>query len=246
MWEQGTIEFWVKPTWNPSSQNQGTYIFFDVQNMLTIGRSWNDQTAPYSNGYIYFTTRRFDGQDCNYGFWEVNSADSTALKREPTVSQSWRPDTWHYIAATWDHRGPSQISLYIDGDRIGTKSISYICYNFPPETFAVGSFADGTYQANSVVDELRISNAQRSPVEIMSNYALGLAAQGQYCSYNNGQIVRPPDTCIQQNVLSYYCNADAQIVQNCNACGGCGGATYCDTNSGMCKTRSKPRPIMSA
>jgi len=83
-------------------------------------------------------------------------------------------------------------------------------------------------------------------VEIMSNYALGLAAQGQYCSYNNGQIVRPPDTCIQQNVLSYYCNADAQIVQNCNACGGCGGATYCDTNSGMCKTRSKPRPIMSA
>ena len=177
---------------------------------------------------------------------EINTINLGTLRREPLVSQRWQANTWHHVAVSW-RTEPYELRLYVDGEQVAGRSSSTVCTggNVPVD-FWIGNTYGQSSQMNATLDELRISNVQRTAQDIMNDYSLGLAAQGSYCRYNNGQIVKSPNNCISQGTMSLYCNADAQIVQNCNLCSGCGANQYCDTGSGMCKIRSKPRPTMPA
>lgn len=134
---QGTIEMWVKPNWNGSSWT--VYDFFGIGSGDISGDNFQFQN---DGGYICAMYN-------NYGVC------STQLL--------WQANEWHHIATTWGKRGRE---IFIDGKQVN------VLYNYQPviqnipADFAVGLRYDGLRQANAVIDELRISNVQRSEEEI--------------------------------------------------------------------------------
>ncbi|MFH1072717.1 MAG: LamG domain-containing protein [Nanoarchaeota archaeon] len=248
LWNQGAIEFWVKPAWNPSTDT-GVHIFFDASlfsgvtftgNTLRIGR-WYDGPPRNLGGYLFAHVRDSTGTRC----YEVNTIDSSfSLRREPVVSQSWQANTWHHIVFSWRHYSPSiDANLYVDGQLVAHLASSNACGggNMPAD-FRIGNIlsrdSPADSQAAGMIEELRISNDVRFPQEILADYEQGLQTLGPYCSYNFGQIVRPPNTCIDKTFLSLYCDASARIREQCRICGGCPAGIPC-TTQGLCRMPPK-------
>jgi len=74
-----------------------------------------------------------------------------------------------YLAASWK---PGRIAFYVNGSLVGEASATWnvteaftACY--------IGSSESGTVQANSLIDDLRISSRARTDEEIAAAYASG-------------------------------------------------------------------------
>lgn len=95
---------------------------------------------------------------------------STYTATEPPLSTNGI----YHIAATGDG---AALNLYQNGSPIGAQNKSYVepAGNLPASIY-LGSDTAGGYQANGVIDELRISNAARSASAIASQYASSLPA----------------------------------------------------------------------
>ena len=181
-WNEGTVEFWIRPAWNPATSTS-RYTFFDLDdvlvtgNSLRIGRWYNDNIPPYSHGYLYASASAANGGGCS-GFWEANTAGTSAIKREPAVSRSWLPNTWHHIAVTWRTTPTSELLLYADGELVATKTASVPCPGTAlPASFRIGNdmslFASQT-QMDATIDELWMSSVKQSAAEILNDYHRGL------------------------------------------------------------------------
>ncbi len=78
--------------------------------------------------------------------------------------QNWQADGWHHIAATWQIGGRQK--LYIDGVEVmDNVADSLDLLAEPPDHFTIGSHFPSE-NADCIIDELRLSNRQRSATEI--------------------------------------------------------------------------------
>ncbi|MBN1641223.1 MAG: 6-bladed beta-propeller [Anaerolineae bacterium] len=129
----GTIEFWVRPNHDDDVGQIHVYFEFDESDN-------GIQIVKHGGGNLHFLMRT-----------PTNLADIFALAGD------WRAGEWHHVAATWQG---SDMALYVDGLlRASSDAAS------PPETLAsilnIGSSSRGDWQADAVIDELRISDVPR-------------------------------------------------------------------------------------
>ncbi len=131
---QGAVEFWVQPAWD-GNDNQ-THIFLDV------GEPWQSRMLISKDG----------GNNLRFLIWDSS--------REYGLAYSvvdWQAGEWHHLAATWQE---GYMALYVDGLQVKSTSDARPP-DVMPTTLYVGSSVWEDYQANAVLDELRISDLPR-------------------------------------------------------------------------------------
>ncbi|HOT91326.1 MAG TPA: CARDB domain-containing protein [Anaerolineae bacterium] len=131
---QGAIEFWLRPNW-PGNDEQ-SYTFFEV------GAQWFNRMRIMKDG----------ANNLRFLLW-----DSTTEYGVAHNIGHWQAGEWHHVAVTWQG---TDIALYVDGVQVASDGNAR-----PPDTLAaemyVGSASWEGYQANAVIDELRISDIPR-------------------------------------------------------------------------------------
>jgi hypothetical protein len=139
---QGTLEMWVKPSWNTTYSIYGglpTNLFTYYYN------STNRLELRYSteNRWIEFVNRYYGAPG------GVEFPLSGVL--------NWQSNELHHVASTWSATD-NKMKLFIDGVLVNQSTFSGL---MPVGRMYVGSYV-GTMQANAVIDELRISNVTRT------------------------------------------------------------------------------------
>jgi YVTN family beta-propeller protein len=146
----GTLELWIKPRWS-GSDGLDHYL---LRQGLTGGALFGKDGGNYLRSIF----NRFGplGPEIGVGRYIT----------------TWTANQWHHLAYTW---GPTKLELFIDGQLVASAvpAISPPVVSDP--TLQLG--ADGTAgYLNAVVDELRISDVQRSADEILADYQRGAAS----------------------------------------------------------------------
>src|SRR5882672_2949248 len=145
----GTVEFWIKPRWN-AGDGQAHYV-------LAYGGSGGILIGIDGGSFLRIILNRFGGT----GDPELGAG---------MFINNWVANQWHYAAFTW---GPSAIKVYLDG----ALQTTVVPTSAPPSVsdtaFQLG--ADGTSSyLNAVIDEVLISDGERTAGEIQSRYLSGL------------------------------------------------------------------------
>jgi sugar lactone lactonase YvrE len=129
----GTIEFWVRINQEVATGEIHDLFEFD-------GPGGGIQIVKHSGGNLHVVMR--------------NATDLTDIGAE---TGDWQAGEWHHVAVTWQG---SQMALLVDGFPQASSDTAS-----PPdslaETLYVGSSPRGEWQANAVIDELRISDIPR-------------------------------------------------------------------------------------
>ena len=157
LYDEGTIEFWLKLGFSPSSAEHAW--------LFSTGNSGNDEIQIY----FHFTDLCFDF----YG--------TTGSKVSACSSVSWNEGEWHHVAAVWDMiynvSSGREVDFYLDSSN---ESMSYDGSIAPggslSEYIYIGSDANENGQSDSVFDELRISDYPRTAGEINESYIRGTAS----------------------------------------------------------------------
>lgn len=132
---QGAIEFWLLPNWD--GDDEQSYVFFEV------GNNWENRMRIMKDG----------ANNLRFMVWD--SVDEYGVAHN--VSE-WKSGEWHHLAVTWQD---TDIALFIDGQQV-EKSRNINLPEVLGDTISIGSSAvEGAYQANAVIDELRISDLPR-------------------------------------------------------------------------------------
>ncbi len=147
---QGTVEFWIKPKWH-GNDGQG-YV------ALKFGTS----------GGIYFA--KDGGNNWRSIFNRFGSGGNPELGVGINVGKEWQANQWHHCAFTWN---ATSIKLYVDGVLRSSAPVAFPLPAVNETTFQLG--AEGTaFYLNAVIDELRISDIERSSAEIRASYLAGI------------------------------------------------------------------------
>ena len=130
----GTIEFWVR--FNQEGAAGQIYDLFEFD-----GPGGGIQIVKHGGGgNLHFVMR-----------------DSTHLTDIHAETGHWRAGEWHHVAATWEK---NRVALYVDGSLQASSDAAS-----PPDSLAgtlyIGSSPRGDWQADAVIDELRISDVRR-------------------------------------------------------------------------------------
>jgi hypothetical protein len=149
--DRGTIAFWFRPDFQPDAKTQHSFFREDGPNDLgqNAMRFW-----------MWGLSVRFDLREPAGKYLVHNVA-------------SWRPDEWHFLAATWDARRGCK--LYVDG--VAARAHGDAASDFaesPWETkvydrFFVGS--NGAREAaDGAIDEFKIYNQPLESAELARQY----------------------------------------------------------------------------
>ena len=150
----GTLEFWIKPDWN-GNDGQGR-----------VGLRWGD-----GGGMLFFK----DGGD----YWRsiANRYGASGGKPEVgvslNVSSEWHSNQWHHAAFTWSHQS---LKLYVDGQLRNTAAINGLP-GVNASTFQIGADSTTSY-LDAVLDELRISDRERTAEEIQQSFLADVTVTG--------------------------------------------------------------------
>lgn len=166
-WEEGTIEFWLKPNWKNEPRKEGPRGAMRHA-LVHMGPIRPDHpTLSNLNSLVLFHT--------STGHLSASIANSKYQSRGTSADvRSWRPGEWHHVVLQWkrvdpDHGGGTSIQIYLDG-KLASKTISAT----PADTAAdpltttafrppiqIGSMNTGVRPAEAAIDELRISSTRR-------------------------------------------------------------------------------------
>ena len=162
--DEGTIEFWIRPSWDVVPRSSGPRGSLE-RTLLNIG--------PVRPDHLYLSNHS------SLTISQVASGNLSAILSNRsyearTVSASirdWQAGQWHHIALQWklDDGGRTAMALYVDGrlasDRClgNTKHPNDQPLKMKPLPFPVqvGSMNTGHRPADAQIDELRISSARR-------------------------------------------------------------------------------------
>lgn len=148
---EGTIEFWVKPTW--AGNDNAAYTLFSA---ITSTESFHikKQNSPSNNSLAVFSLR----------------PGVAGLISYPITN--WGANGWHHIAFTWKNGTSGTRKLYIDGTLVSSLAMNdaYLTtYNPTSIRVGWGDAGTGVTQANAIIDEIRILKKQRSDAEIKTD-----------------------------------------------------------------------------
>ena len=136
--DQGTIEFWMNPSSDGGSGNRCLFTLYHSEAQRL---------------YI-----RFEGPNTLYSLiWNDPEWIDFRLPVQVTF------DEWHHYALTWstDERGRMTACVYLDGQRIGEKTLHCTPPDLQGGRIWVGSYFKGAMPFNGLIDELRISSVVR-------------------------------------------------------------------------------------
>ncbi len=140
--QAGTIELWLKCTWEP-----GTVPDLHILSFRTP-----------SNCYLNFNSiSRINAQQLGAAF-QGGPEDAHVWKRVGLDPSAWVADQWYHLAAVWDG---NVIQFYANGELVAEVTDAAAMVG-TPEEFTVGA-------GPLVIDELRISNVARTADEIASS-----------------------------------------------------------------------------
>lgn len=153
-YDAGTVEMWFNLAWAPSS-------FVLSGSGTEFGNNWDDGWFLGRHGG-YQSTLSF--MVWNSGWWAVE----TGVTPESLVGE------WHHVAGTWGARG---LEVWLDGVLMGSQPTWTFSPNNPNYMTALIGTDSWMWATPGMIDEVRISDIQRSPVpEPASLLALGGAA----------------------------------------------------------------------
>ena len=149
---EGTLELWFKPaaTYGPDLPEEKFLYIRKVNSNNNLRISFNANTSQ-----LKFRIRSGGG-----GGYNALSAQST-----------WNAGVWYFAAASW---GPNGMKLYVNGVQDGSNSFTGAPSWADTEVLHIGADSDGTKSFNGTIDELRISNVQKSATEILNDYKRGI------------------------------------------------------------------------
>ena len=140
-------------------------------------------------------------------FYGLSSWSNYGDELESLVNHStecWVANEWQYIAVSW---GPAGRKLYVNGVLKSSNSftgwaISDLGPNFSVGVNNLGSFpTENREQADSTIDELRISNIQRSDTEIRNDYWNGLGIQMTHVQLDDYHFVVIADRPLDRSLI---------------------------------------------
>lgn len=162
--EEGTIEFWIRPTWNVVPHSSGPRGSLE-HTLLNIG--------PVRPDHLYLSNHS------SLTISHVASGSLSAILSNPSYEartvaagvRDWKAGQWHHVALQWklNDGGKTAMALYIDGrlasDRClgNAKNPNDRPLKMKPLPFPVqlGSMNTGYRPADALIDELRISSVRR-------------------------------------------------------------------------------------
>ncbi len=143
---EGTIEFWIKPSWN-GNDNQ-THTVFD----------WNGAT---------FGGMRIEKSNINR--FEITMDRFRQWKETNASVNLWQAGQWHHVAFTFSNTTKTQ-KVYIDGVLRNQINFTGELLAIPAANFQIGAAPNSSNPVNAVLDQFRISNKARTDQEIYASY----------------------------------------------------------------------------
>ena len=151
--QQGTIEVWV---YVPDFWKPGIPYW---RRIWGIGRGAG--AGMYWLGYDPVAGK------ITFSIYNNAGTAQTITANKPAVG-------WHLFTARWS---ASEMSLWIDGVKMGSKTSPSLPTNFADTTLAIGCRSDSPYDnVNTLIDDFRVSNRARTDAEILSLYQSGQPA----------------------------------------------------------------------
>jgi hypothetical protein len=145
---QGTLEFWIKPRWNGNDGQGYVVLRFGVGGGMYFAKDGANNWRSIFNRF-------------GVGNPEVGVAFNVS---------AWQANQWHHAAFTWKS---DILKLYVDGQLLSQFQVTIPLNVVNESTFQLG--ADFTnYHLDVVIDELRLSDIERSAEEIQDSFLAGL------------------------------------------------------------------------
>lgn len=146
----GTLEFWIKPAWSGNDGGDHYALRFGDGGGLLFGKDGGNYWRSILNRY-------------GVGNPEVGTGFN--------VASEWSINQWHHAAFTW---AGDSLKLYIDGALRATEKIAVALNAVTESAFQLGADNASAY-LNATLDELRISNIERTTREIQTSYLNGVS-----------------------------------------------------------------------
>lgn len=163
---EGTLEFWLKPTWNGNDNQDHFILRWGGGGGILIGKDGANNLKIILNRF-----GTFPGGERGVA---VNIS-------------SWTANQWHHVAFTYSNTS-KQVAVYTDGSPRSQSAFTGDLPLIPDTTFQIGGDGAGGY-IQSVVDELRISNIARTPQEIAAQYIAALTVTSITATPNTVQML---------------------------------------------------------
>jgi len=162
---EGTVEMWLYVDSAVHGANTGWMIPFATADVVS-----NPTYAEQNQ----LSLRKKDRS----ATWSVFTSDATGATT--TIDYPAIETGWHHFAFRW--KAGVGLKLYLDGAVVRQPSPSdRLPSSFHP-TLYIGSWVNGQNQANTFIDDVRISSVARSDVEILAS-AKGRAKVDQHTTY---------------------------------------------------------------
>ena len=146
----GTLEFWVKPRWN-GNDGQDHYL-------LRYGEAGGMLFGKDGGNFWRMILNRFG----EHGQSEVGTG--------MYIDQEWFAGEWHHSAFTWND---DSLKVYVDGVLRAREAVGFQLPQIADSVFQIGADGEGAY-FDAVLDELRLSDTERSADEIFKSYWMGI------------------------------------------------------------------------
>lgn len=180
---EGSLEFWIKPRWNGN----------DGQNHVVLRYGNEGGVLFFKDGGNYWRSI-FN----RYGFY--NPEIGTGLY----VGTEWQANQWHHCAFTWNS---TVLNLYVDGVLRAVRATDWALNVLTETTFQLGAEFN-YYNLEAVIDELRISDIERSAQEIQASF---LAGQGDPFTVTNTNDSGPGS--LRQAMLNAEATAGHNVIR---------------------------------
>lgn len=177
---QGTISFWFKPSWSGSD---------------TITRSLFTNYGTAGNGaiHIYKDTRL---RMTLYGLAGYVNIDPSSIVA----------GNWYHVVFRWNSQNPVSTTYYSDAYFNNTQSngtsAAWTPGTFNPKQY-IGSYFDGTSQAQSLIDDFAIYDRVLTTAEITSLYNSGNGNEAGYVADSSLKFYAKMDGSGTLNPVTY-------------------------------------------
>jgi hypothetical protein len=156
---QGTIEFWLKPSW-PGREPKMNWGEFQERGLFHCGIIRQDHPT-HTNLHNLAILQHKNGNI------SLRIANTEYKSRQVNAGiADWKPGEWHHVACVWNLRTGivGKLEIYLDGKlssntptQWGAEVKEQIKVSPCIFTAQVGSFNSGLSPAQAVIDELRVS-----------------------------------------------------------------------------------------
>lgn len=148
---EGTLECWVKPAWDGNDEQHHSLLSYGGGGGILMGKDSANNLKIILNLYG------------GAGGGEIGTAVSIS---------AWKKDQWHHLAFTWSNTN-KVVRLYTDGRRASQTTFSATLPAISISSFQLGGAGSGSY-LNATIDEVRISNVERTASEINQSVMAGV------------------------------------------------------------------------